>query len=163
MQFLFDYIGVLPWNCDEGDIVELLDELLPRKLSLGDPEKEANSIPEVLYLFWPFLEREFDVKNSKDICEQLEDYRGCYVDIMTDSSRFGIAKGFMSQGSDMGFDMTSQEGMEEFRLLHNKVMTFGGNMSSFSKPKKVKKVLGGLQINRSLAPKPKKKKKKKKR
>jgi len=68
----------------------------------------------------------------------------------------------MSQGMDMGFDMTSPEGMEDFRAHYNATMSLGNLLS---KPKTKTKPVGGLQFDSSkvLAAKKKKKKKKKKR
>ncbi len=114
----YSYEGFTLPQMTEDDVALVLEELLPRKISLFEPEDADDAIPELI-AFWQFLKREYQLSDADDILEYLHDIEPKFRDIMNDSSKFGMAKSFFMMGQKAGFDMTTQEGLEEFSLHYN--------------------------------------------
>jgi len=53
---------------------------------------------------------------------------------LADSSNFGMAKSLLSQGKDAGFDMTTQEGLNQFMLSYNASRSAADNRRSDPEP-----------------------------
>ena len=113
------YIGVSLPQMDEGDINEIITDLFPRKISLGSPEDADDAIPELL-AFWQFLGSKYKLPNADTIIDYLTEIKPKFNTIMHDSSKFGMAKSFMTMGQRAGFDMADQNQMNEFMQLYNK-------------------------------------------
>ena len=101
-----------------GDVQIVLEQLFPRKISLFSPEEADDAIPELI-AFWQFLKREYQLNHADDILEYLHEIEPEFRDIMNDSSKFGMAKSFFMMGQKAGFDMSTQEGLDEFMLHYN--------------------------------------------
>ena len=69
--------------------------------------------------FWKFLKREYQLSNADDILSYLHEIEPDFRDIMNDTSKFGMAKSFFMMGQKAGFDMSTQEGLDEFLLHYN--------------------------------------------
>jgi len=98
---------------EEGDVDEILLDLFPRKITLESPDDADDVIPE-LSAFWQFLKREYNLSNANIILDFLHRIEAEFNDIMNDTSKFGMAKSFMTMGQSAGFDMTDQEDMNRF-------------------------------------------------
>ncbi len=114
----FGYIGVTLPQMDERDINEIITDLFPRKISLSTPEDADDAIPELL-AFWQFLRKEYKLSNADTIIDFLTRVEPKFSGIMNDSSKFGMAKSFMTMGQKAGFDMTDQNQMNEFMQIYN--------------------------------------------
>jgi len=114
----FGYIGVTLPQMDEQDINEIITDLFPRKISLSSPEDAKDAIPELL-AFWQFLKSKYKLSNADIIINLLVKIEPQFNDIMNDSSKFGMAKSFMSIGQKAGFDMTDQNQMNKFVQTYN--------------------------------------------
>lgn len=114
----YSYEGFTLPQMTEDDVQLVLEELLPRKISLLSPEDADDAIPELI-AFWQFLKREYQLSNADDILEYLHEIEPSYRELMNDSSKFGMAKSFFMMGQKAGFDMTTEEGLEEFALHYN--------------------------------------------
>jgi hypothetical protein len=66
--------------------------------------------------FWEYLEREFLLPQARAVLNLLAKIEPDFKSLMSDPSRFGMAKSFFTMGQAAGFDMTSQEGMNAFML-----------------------------------------------
>jgi hypothetical protein len=106
----------------------ILENLFPRKISLMQPEDADDVIPELI-AFWQFLKREYQFKNADATLKYLKKLQPRYREIMNDSSRFGMAKSFMTAGTQAGFDMTTQEGLTAFQLQYNANLMAGSTDS----------------------------------
>ncbi len=113
-----DYFGALPSTLSEGDLREILFELIPRKVTMEPVEAE----PLVLEFqaFFRFLHREFSVSDAArlaEICDQSAARK--LKSLLSDSSTFGLAKSFFSAGKSLGLDMTSEEDIAAFTSFYN--------------------------------------------
>ena len=118
INYGFNYIGVTLPNMAVSDIEEIVTELFPKKITIDTPEEANITIPE-LKLFWQFLKREFNLKNSDLILKYLSDIEPNYNKIMNDPSRFGMAKSFVMSGKSAGFNMKNDSDFYKYALLHN--------------------------------------------
>lgn len=112
------YEGFTLPHMTKNHVKTVLEGLFPRKISLLSPEEADNAIPE-LVAFWQFLKREYKFTNADSILYYLRQIQPKFKDIINDSSRFGMAKSFFMMGQEAGFDMTTQEGLEEYQQSYN--------------------------------------------
>lgn len=127
------YIGVTLPHMYERDINEIITDLFPRKISLSSPEDADDAIPELL-AFWQFLRNRYKLSNADTIIDFLVKIEPKFNAIMNDSSKFGMAKSFMTMGHKAGFDMTDQNQMNEFIQIYNEnIMKGQSDISSTRK------------------------------
>lgn len=119
------YLEVTPAQMSAADLRTILFELIPRKISAP-----ADGIPAAireLELFWTFLQREFHLPNAAACLKVLREKGtvGRMREAMTNPANFGIAKSFVMMGMQRGFDMTSQEGINEWMATYNAELRAG--------------------------------------
>ncbi len=102
----------------KGDAQEVMEYILPRKLTLLDPSETDDAIDE-LVAFWTYLDQEYKFRSAKAIVKYLRSIENKFPQWMFDPSRGGMAKNFMMQGMEAGYDMTSEEGMRAFQEVYN--------------------------------------------
>ena len=100
----------------------MLEELFPRKMTLLSPSDADGAIPELI-AFWQFLQREYELDSDNAILNYLHELETEFRDIMSDTSKFGMAKSFFMAGNEAGFDMTTQEGLDALMLHYNASIT----------------------------------------
>src|SRR5260370_12102331 len=107
-----------------GDLREILFDIFPRKVS-ADADEAPNIIRE-LQAFWTFLQREFRLDNAADCLKILDDsaVRRLRRD-MSDPANFDMAKSIVMMGKARGFDMTTEEGINEWITTYNSEMAAG--------------------------------------
>lgn len=118
IYYAFSYEGFTLPRMKVEDVETVIEELFPRKVTLLSPEESENAIPELLAL-WHFLKREFKLQNATSIIKYLREIEPEFKEIMEDSSKFGIAKSFVTLGHKAGFDMTTEEGLKQFQEIYN--------------------------------------------
>lgn len=118
LNYGYSYIGIFPTQMTRVEVEEILTDLFPRKVSLLSPEDADEIIPELL-AFWVFLQREYQLVHAGTILRFLQKLEPEFHSIMNDSSRFGMAKSFMSMGMEMGFDMTNEVEIQKFMQHYN--------------------------------------------
>lgn len=118
LDYAIDYIGTSPAEMTLQDHDEVVFDLFPRKVSV-EPDQAASIIAE-LRAFWSFVSRQYGAANAPKILATLD---GPAADrlrkSLADSSNFGMAKSFVTMGTQSGFDMTSQEGVAAFQAAYN--------------------------------------------
>jgi len=102
----------------KGDVQVIMEDILPRKLTLLDPSETEDAIPE-LVAFWTFLKQEYKLRSGGAIAKYLLSIQDKFTDWMFDPARGGIAKNFMMQGTQAGYDMTNQADVEAFQAEYN--------------------------------------------
>ncbi|MEO0456802.1 MAG: hypothetical protein AAF152_09495 [Cyanobacteria bacterium P01_A01_bin.114] len=102
----------------KGDVQQVMEYILPRKLTLLDPSETDDAIPE-LVAFWTFLKQAYRLRSAGAIAKYLLSIQAKFRDWMFDPGRGGIAKNFMLQGIQAGYDMTTEEGMKAFQAEYN--------------------------------------------
>jgi len=118
LDYAVDYIGVMLPEMSARDFHEVLFEIFPRKVSTE--ASSAAAIVAELRAFWEFLQRQYQLKNAAPILALLKDNAVKRLEKeLANPANFGIAKSFFTLGAEMGFDMTTQEGLDAFLLYYN--------------------------------------------
>lgn len=128
LYFGYAYESVTLPNMTVGNIDVIVTKIFPNKISLLDPEEAKTTIPELI-AFWQYLKREYQHPQAHKIIKLLKQIQTNFKNLMNDSRNFGIAKSFMMEGIAEGFDMTTQEGIEEFQQQYNQKLQ-GANPNS---------------------------------
>jgi len=118
MDYGISYEGVTPATMTAPDLETVLFGIFPRKVS-APPETAPDAIREIR-AFWQFLSREFELKNAK-ACLKILDDRGekRLAREMGNSANFGMAKSFFTMGQGRGFDVESEEGLQQWMQTYN--------------------------------------------
>ena len=100
-------------------VQEFVLDYVPRKVSTK--ADAAASIVYELAMFWEYVDRVYKLPKAKFIVEWLkaDDLVSRLEAELSDPSNFGMAKSFVMSGINAGYDMTSQEGMDEFMMAYN--------------------------------------------
>ncbi len=118
MDFAVNYLGVTVPEMSLGDFHEILFELFPRKVSTE--ADSAESIVAELRAFWSFVHRQYGLSNAKKILDTLtNDATRRLREALSNPANFGMAKSLFMLGSQSGFDMTTQEGLDQFQRAYN--------------------------------------------
>ncbi len=117
-----NYIGVSPPEMGANDLREVLYELFPAKVSTPDGF-DGQMVVRVLRAFWSFLKREFGLQNADACLNILDDKAVVRLNkAMNDPSLFGPAKSLVMMGAARGFDLSTEEGINEWMLTYNQEM-----------------------------------------
>jgi hypothetical protein len=118
MDYGFRYLGLSVAEMSASDVREVVFEIFPSKVST-DAESAGEVVAE-LKAFWSFLLRAYSLPNAAKILEIFSgDAEERLRQELSDSSNFGPAKSFFMMGQQAGFDMTTQEGCDEFVRAYN--------------------------------------------
>jgi hypothetical protein len=118
LDYGFDYIGVTPPQMSPDNLREILFEIFPRKVSA--PAEDAPDVIAELQAFWKFLQREFHLENAAANLAILDAKAVRLLKEEMDSpDNFGFAKSFVTMGRERGFDITSEEGLNEWMAVYN--------------------------------------------
>jgi hypothetical protein len=127
------YSGGVLTELNDDDMDELLTDIFPRKVSLSEPEHADEALPELI-TFWEYIQREYKLPNAAAILGYLRSVKPAdFRAWMNDPSRFGMGKSFFMQGQAAGFDMHTEEGLENFRQQFN-ASSFPGPGFNFPLP-----------------------------
>jgi hypothetical protein len=131
MQFARSYHGCTPATMSPGEVEDVVFNLFPRKAEID--AEEAGEVIGVLRAFWRFLKREHDARNA-DRCLGVLDGQGAVRRLATklsDSSNFGMAKSFFMEGAARGFDLSNEEGLQEWVSAYNAELAGGPMKDGF--------------------------------
>lgn len=124
IDFGISYPGVTPAQMSPDDLREILLDIFPRKVSA-----EADEAPDIireLQAFWQFLQREFHLENATACLKVLDEKMTRELKrAMSNPANFGIAKSFVMMGTQRGFDMGSEEGINEWMAKYNAEIAAG--------------------------------------
>jgi hypothetical protein len=124
MDYGMNYLRLTPPQMSPADLREVLFDLFPRKVS-ADADEAPNVIRE-LQAFWTFLQRDFQLENAAACLRILDDKAARRLrEEMSDPANFGIAKSFVMMGKARGFDMTTEEGINEWMMIYNAEIAAG--------------------------------------
>ena len=119
LDFGVSYRGESVDQMTLGSIKEYILDYVPRKVST-----DADSAAEIVFelqMFWEFLDRVYQLPEAKAIVEWLGE-EGLVDHLkkeLSDPSNFGMAKSFFMSGKDSGYDMTTEEGLNQFMTVYN--------------------------------------------
>ncbi|MEZ4664346.1 MAG: hypothetical protein R2911_42990 [Caldilineaceae bacterium] len=114
LRYGYLYEGFSPPSMDAEDMSVVVEEILPRKVSLGSPEDADRALPELI-AFWRYLERAYELKNALPIIRYLQSISPDeFRKDMFDPRRAGMAKSFFLEGREAGFDMSNPEEMNRY-------------------------------------------------
>jgi hypothetical protein len=114
-----NYMQVTPAQMSAPYLRTILFQIIPQKIAAS-----ASEVPEAireLQLFWTFLQREFHLENAAS-CLKLLSSKGTIPliqELMENPANFGLAKSLITMGMQRGFDMTTQEGINEWIETYN--------------------------------------------
>jgi hypothetical protein len=118
MEYAMHYPGVTPPEMSVGDFEEVVFEIIPRKVSTE--ASSAGAIIAELKAFWEYLRRAYQLKNADKILAKLTPAAVPRLEReLANPRNFGMAKSFFMQGQELGFDMTTQEGLDAFMNFYN--------------------------------------------
>ncbi len=100
-----------------ADALEILLELFPRKLSMD--VKNCRSVINELCAFWHFVDRVHQLESAKEIETTIRSMLSTFRRKMSDTESFGMAKSIVMSAMAEGFDVSSQEDMQNFISLFN--------------------------------------------
>ncbi|MEO1134596.1 MAG: hypothetical protein AAFX40_18090, partial [Cyanobacteria bacterium J06639_1] len=100
------------------DAQTVMSAILPRKLTLPDPQVADSAIPE-LVAFWTYLKETYRFRSAGAIAKYLQSIDGQFREWMADPARGGPAKSFLMAGQNAGYDMTSPEQVSAFQAVYN--------------------------------------------
>ena len=124
IDFGMHYLSVTPPQMAPHHLREILFELFPRKVSAA--ADEAPAIIRELQVFWHFLQREFHLENAAACLSVLDEKAARKLKgEMSNPANFGIAKSFVMMGMERGFDLSSEEGMNEWMAKYNAEIVAG--------------------------------------
>ena len=118
VEMAFIYQGLTPPKMTKGDVQRVMEEVLPRKLTLFEPSEAEDAVSE-LVAFWNFLKQDYGLRSAGAIVKYLLTIEDKFPAWMFDPNRGGMAKNFMMQGMQAGFDMTTPEGLAAFQAEYN--------------------------------------------
>lgn len=114
-----NYLAVTPANMTVAELNEIVFSIVPRKVAME--ATEAKEFVIELNAFFRFLHREFEIKNALQLAAVFDRKAESRLAAeLSDASNFGMAKSFFSMGKAQGFDMTTQEGLNEFMEVYNR-------------------------------------------
>ncbi len=119
LYYGLSYCGTTPPQMSRRQFDEVLFELIPRKVST-DADSAASIVTE-LRAFWEFLSREYELPHARAYAEALDAKATSRLKrALSNPANFGMAKSFIMTGQELGFDMTTQEGLNEFMVHFNR-------------------------------------------
>jgi hypothetical protein len=122
IDFGIKYLGLTPPEMSVADFREVVFQLFPRKV-MATPDTAAAIVAEQ-QAFWTFLQRAYGLANSAPILAALNDRAvGELKRELSNPENFDEAKSFFTLGEEMGYDMKSEEGLQEFTRFYNEAMT----------------------------------------
>ncbi len=125
LDYGIDYLGVTPPQMTSDSLREILFEIFPRKVTAD--ANEAPAVIRELQAFWQFLQREFHLENAAACLKVLNDRAARRLkEEMNNPANFGMAKSLMMMGLERGFDMTTEEGINEWVNTYNSELATGG-------------------------------------
>ena len=125
LDYGVEYLGVTPPQMTPASLREILFEIFPRKVTAD--ANEAPAVIRELQAFWQFLQREFHLENAAACLKVLNDSAARRLkEEMNNPANFGMAKSLMMMGLERGFDMTTEEGINEWVNTYNSELATGG-------------------------------------
>jgi hypothetical protein len=124
IDFGIHYLSVTPAQMASHHLREILFELFPHKVSAS--ADEAPNIIREFQLFWQFLQREFNLENAAACLSILDEEAVRKLKrAMSNPANFGIAKSFVMMGMERGFDLGSEEGINQWMVNYNAELAAG--------------------------------------
>jgi hypothetical protein len=118
IELAYRYEGFTLPHMTQGHAQEVMEYILPRKITLLDSSEADDAIDE-LVAFWTFVDEVYRFRSAKAIAKYLRSIETQFPQWMMDPNRGGMAKTFMMQGIAAGYDMTSPEGLNAFQAEYN--------------------------------------------
>jgi hypothetical protein len=113
LDLAMGYVGATPPRMSRQQFNEVLFELIPRKIST-DADSAVLIVTE-LRAFWEFLDREYHLPHAAALAAALDGKAESRLNReLANPANFGVGKSFFMMGKELGFDMTTQEGLDEF-------------------------------------------------
>jgi hypothetical protein len=116
IQYGMNYLEITPPEFDKDTLEELLFDIFPGKVTTTD--LSATHVIHELRAFWQFLKREHEFENA-DACLRVLEGDGAiqrFEKAMNDPRNWGMAKSMMMEGHQRGFDLSSEDGINQWMM-----------------------------------------------
>lgn len=114
------YLGRMPAELREQDLEEILFELIPRKVSC-DPDETAPALIAVYRAFFRWTCREHGSRRAEKCLALLgDDAVDRLHQALADPRRWGMGKRFYMRGKELGYDLSTPAGLNEWLLAANR-------------------------------------------
>ncbi len=125
LDFAFNYEGVTVTLLEPEELETILLEHFPRKVSTQ--ADQAPAIIKELQAFFRFLGREYKLENAQLCLEFLENKTTLprFKKEMSNPANFGMAKSMVMEGMDQGYDMTTDEGINQWMSVYKAANILG--------------------------------------
>jgi len=110
-EIMYNYCDEFPDEWSEDAIAEVLCDLFPRKLSVG--QEFYKNVESILRAFFFFLD-------IKQLIVPLKRYCRVMIKKAKDSRNWGTAKKFVMSAMDKGVDVQDKGAMDQFMLEYNR-------------------------------------------
>jgi len=121
LDLAMGYVGATPPRMSRQQFNEVLFEVIPRKVSTD--ADSATAIVTELRAFWEFLDRQYHLPHAASFAASLDRKAESRLKReLSNPANFGMAKSFFMMGQKLGFDMTTQEGLNEFQIHYNSAL-----------------------------------------
>ena len=110
-EIMYNYCNEFPDEWSEDAMAEVLCDLFPRKLSIG--QEFYKNVESILRAFFCFL----DIKR---LTVPLKRYCRVMIKNSKDSSNWGTAKKFVMSAMDKGVDLQDKGAMNQFMVEYNR-------------------------------------------
>ncbi len=118
VNYGLQYHEVTPATMEPGDLEFLLLSTFPRKVMVD--ATEAREIVAVARAFFQWLDREYQVVSAADCAAPLTpELARRLEEALKDPATFGMAKSLMTTGRDLGYDLETEEGLQEWVGAYN--------------------------------------------
>lgn len=124
LEFGIRYIGATPPNMTPNGLRELLYDVFPGHISVYDFDAQ-HAIAE-MRAFWEFLKRAYALPNADACLEVLGNQAVArFEKAMNDPALFGVSKSLLMMGMARGFDITTEEGVNQWLNTYNAELLAG--------------------------------------
>ena len=111
-RMAMDYFGSHVESLTLGELMELLLDLYPRKVTM--PAEKSDKVIDELVAFWTFCDRVHHIQHAARYAEETAKVRDEFREAMSDPSNFGMAKQIAMMASESGYDISNPKDMKEF-------------------------------------------------
>lgn len=118
LKYAINHLGVHPAKMSRSNFDKVLYVLFPRKVSSA--AESAPTIIAELRAFWGFVHRQYGLPHARQILDSLDDDAVIRLrNALSNPTNFGLAKSMFMLGARTGFDMSNQEGVDQFVMAYN--------------------------------------------
>lgn len=115
MDYMYNYEYVQPTEWRPSNIESVCLDIVPRKIT--SDEETFENYGEILISYLKFLQWKNYISNAKTLIQRVEKIKHKIPIEARNPNNWGMAKSMMMSAQEQGFDLSSEEGINEFMML----------------------------------------------